>query len=73
MNRAKFSKVCLVNATCQNVLGNTDDGIKGKHTQSQQLIDTDNSIMVAREKGGLGEVEKSKVGVNHDGRRLDLR
>ena len=38
----------------------------------KQNTQRDNSIVIARGKGGLEDVEKDIEGINGDGRRLDL-
>ena len=49
------------------------EGIKQKNkNKDKKLIDTENSIVITREKGEIGEVEDSKGGINGDGRKLDL-
>ena len=40
--------------------------------KKKRLLETDNSMVVARGKEGLGKVKVSKRGINADGRRLDL-
>ena len=42
-----------------------------KQNKTKQNSNTDDSMMITKRKGGLGEVE-GKVGVNGDGKRLDL-
>ena len=49
------------------------EGIKQKNkNKDKKLIDTENSIVITREKGEIGEVEDCKGGINGDGRKLDL-
>ena len=49
-------------------MGEEGKGIKQKKT----LIDTDSTMVISIWKGGVGEVEEGKVGINSDGRRLDF-
>ena len=47
--------------------------VKGLSKKKKKpLIDTDNSVVITRGKGGWREVEESKEGINGDGRRLGL-
>ena len=38
----------------------------------KKIIDTDNSLVITRGKGGKEEVEEGKAGINGNGRRFDL-
>lgn len=45
-----------------------------KKTPQNELIDTDNSMIITRESGGRGmEVEEGRVRIHGDGSRLELR
>ena len=41
-------------------------------SKEKNLIDTDNSMVITRGKGGWGEVEEGKEGINGDEKRLGL-
>ena len=45
---------------------------KVKESREKRTSQTDKSMVITREKGVWGEVEEGKVGINDDGRRLDL-
>ena len=50
-------------------LGEKGEGIKQK---TQKLIDSDNSVVITREKERWGEVKEGTGKINGDGRGLDL-
>ena len=47
-------------------------GITHTNTYTMQHVDTDNSVVIAREKGGSGQLEVGKVGLIEDRERLCL-
>ena len=47
-------------------------GITHTNTYTTQHVDTDNSVVIAREKGGSGQLELGKVGLIEDRERLCL-
>ena len=54
-------------------LSDKGEGHKQKNPkQKTTLIDTNNSIVITRGKGGVGKVEEDIEGINGDGNRLDL-
>ena len=43
-----------------------------RYRKQKNLVDIDNSRVITRGKGGWGETEEDKGGINGDKRRLDL-
>ena len=53
-------------------LGVKDKGLSKKEKKKDKPIDTDNSMLITRGKGGWEDVEEGKGEINHDERRLGV-